>query len=100
MTQIPVKDFTQCPNCQSTKRVAGEVLLRQIEAGKMPKTSIAYLFTHQSVIAAGTWLSAPMIISYYDVCEDCGTVYCIHVEERVAVAGAKPPAAGQFGGKN
>jgi len=84
-------DFTKCPNCASKKKLANEVLLKQIEKGNMPKNSRAFLYTHQSIIAGqpGTWLSAPVVISFYDVCVDCGTVYCIHAEIQTAVQGGK-----------
>jgi len=88
-----ILNFTKCPNCGSERRIAYEVLLEQIEKGKMKKESNAFLFTHQSIIAGpvGTWLSAPVVISFYDVCADCGTVYCIHVEVKTAVQGGKTP---------
>lgn len=44
-------DFTKCPVCGSTRRIANEVLKEQIEKGKMPQSSHAFLFSHQSVIA-------------------------------------------------
>jgi len=88
-------NFTTCPICGSERLQANEVLQKEIEKGRMPKNSKAFLFTHQSIIAAGqNWLSAPMVMSFYDVCMDCGTVVCIHAEVRTAVAGGKMPQAG------
>ena len=92
-------DFTKCPNCGGERFQANEVLRRQIEKGAMPKNSKAFLFQHQSIIAQGqNWLLAPIVLSLYDVCMDCGTVVCIHSEVRTAVAGGKnmPKAGGQF----
>jgi len=86
-----VLDFTTCPNCGSERRIAGEVLKKQIEKKLMPENSNAFLYTHQSIIAGrvGTWLSAPVVISFYDMCMDCGTVWCIHAEVQTVVQGAK-----------
>ena len=68
----------------------------QGKKGKMPPNSKAFIYQHQSMIAkpAG-WLSAPIILTFFDVCSDCGTVYCVHAEERVVVPGSKLPPSGQ-----
>ena len=89
-------DFTQCPNCGGEKSLANQVMQEEVAKGKIPKTTKAFLFQHQSIISnpTGQWLSAPMILSFYDVCVDCGTVYCIHAEVRTAVLGDKIPKSG------
>lgn len=86
-------DFKECPVCGSTRRIAGEVLEMQKEKGNIGLESNAYLFPHQSVIADAkrTFLSAPMILTFYDACADCGTVYCIHADVKVVVPGGKLP---------
>jgi len=96
--------FIQCPTCGGTRRLAGEVLKLEQEKGKIPKESNVFLFAHQSVIESViarslNWLSAPIIFSYFDVCVECGTVYCIHAEIQKAVQGGKnmPKAWTQFG---
>lgn len=85
----PVK-FDKCPNCGVKERIANEILKKQIAVGNMPKTSQAYIYTHQSIIAGqvGTWISAPVIISYFDICTGCGTVYCIYYEVQTAIQGS------------
>ncbi len=93
--------FTQCPVCGSIRRVANEILNSEKEKGKVGLEISAFLFQHQSLIADArkTILSAPMITSMYDVCVDCGTVYCIHVQVGTAVPGAapgKPPSGSGF----
>lgn len=93
-----ILNFTECPNCRSTERLAGKVLQKEIEVGKMNRNSNAYLYKHESVIAKDmNWLSAPMIISFYDMCTECGTVYCIHAEVRLAIQGTKMPNQGMPG---
>lgn len=88
--QFPL-NFLECPNCGGTKRVAMEVLEKEREQGKLSEARNAFLFQHQSLIAppTGRFLSAVAILSYFDACMDCGTVYCIHAETKVAVQGMK-----------
>lgn len=80
--QFPMT-FTQCPNCSSTRRLAMEILQQEKDKGKIrDDVTDAFLSRDQSVIADNTrtWLSAPAIITYYDVCVDCGATYCIRAE--------------------
>ena len=86
--QFPIH-MEQCPNCGSLRRVAMEVLNKEHEAGKAMVATTAFLFQHQSLIAppGGQFLSATVIVTWYDVCYDCGTVYCIHADTKVAVKG-------------
>jgi len=89
-----ILNFTVCPNCGSERFQANEVLKQQIEKGAMPKGSNAFLFNHQSVIAKPNFISAPVVLSFYDMCMDCGTVFCVHSEVHTAVVGGKTPQAG------
>lgn len=94
-----IHDFTKCPVCAGTHTLANDILQKEIEKGRMPKSSKAFLYQHQSIMAKPTgWLSAPIIITFYDACSDCGTTYCVHAEERVVIAGGKmlPASGGQF----
>ena len=90
---FPTLDFKECPNCGLTRRIAYEVAKKLIEEGKLPKGTNAYLYEHKSILAKNmNWLSATMILSFYDGCMDCGTVYCIHAEVRIVVQGMEPAA--------
>jgi hypothetical protein len=93
-----VHNFTTCPNCGGVHTLANDVLQTQIEKGAMPKESKAFIFQHQSVIARATgWLSAPLVITFFDVCSDCGTTYCVHAEEKVIINnGNVPKSNGKF----
>ena len=90
--KYPALDNLKCPVCGSARRLAAEVLQHQIDDGKLPKESIAFITQCQSVVAGpvGTWLSAPCIISFFDVCVECGTFYCTHAEVQTVVQGGKP----------
>ncbi len=84
--QIPfTKAFKECPSCGSTNRVANEVIQKQKDEDKVRKDVRAWLFSHQSMIADITkpHIQVPVVISLYDVCMDCGTVYCIEVGVRM-----------------
>ena len=93
-SDYPILHFDECPVCESDRRLANEILAQEVEAGKVPISTKAFLYTHQSVIAAGTWLTAPMIITFYDMCMDCGTVYVVHSEVHKVMQGGKPPKSG------
>ncbi len=85
-------NIDKCPNCGSTRRIANEVLEIEKEKGKIGPKVVSFLFQHQSLITdpAKTVLSAPIIMSFFDVCVDCGTVYCIHAEVKTAMPGQTP----------
>jgi len=100
--QFPLT-FDQCPNCSSTRRIANEVIQEQKDAGKAGENTQAWLFSHQSMIAdmSRTHLQVPVVMTYYDVCMDCGTTYCIRVEKAMGVPGMKGmPKQGPGFGKN
>jgi len=71
--------------------MAKEVLESEHAKGKAKLALNAFLFQHQSLIANPDmkFLSAPVIMSFFDACTDCGTMYCIHAEVQTAVPGMK-----------
>lgn len=94
--------FDQCPNCGSKRRVANEVIQEQKDLGRAGENTKAWLFQHQSMIAdmSRTHLQMPVVMSYYDVCVDCGTTYCIRVEKGMVTPKTKMPPAGTGFGRN
>ena len=102
MLEEPIKfplDFPKCPVCGSERRVALEALKSEHEQGRCKGANNAFLFQHQSLIAPNMqFLSALMVISFFDACVDCGTTFCVHVETKTAVQGMAPkqPAGGTF----
>ena len=79
--QFPL-DFDVCPNCGSTKRVANELVQVEKEHNLAPLGMKAWLWDHQTIIAdkKSPPVSAPVVAACFDVCVDCGTLYCVHVE--------------------
>ena len=88
--------FDKCPACGSTRRIAGMEIQSQIDKGRANPNTQAWLFNHQSMIAdmSRTHLQVPIILSFYDVCVDCGTVYCIRVEKGMATPKVNMPQQG------
>ena len=101
-------EFTACPVCGSTRKLAEELVKQEQEKGKIGADANPFLFQQQTLIMdpRKVILSFPVLISFYDVClgtddKPCGTVYCVHTE---LVQGApqmkQPPPSGnmrQFG---
>lgn len=84
--------FNKCPSCGGKRRVSDEVLKGEIAKGKAGEDIHSFLFQYQSAIndPRRTVLSVPVIISFFDVCVDCGTVYCINAQVASGVLGEKP----------
>jgi len=85
-------DFDSCPNCGSTRRLAEEVMRKEKDKGKVGEDTKPFAFSGQSLMAdpRKTFLSAPILLTFYDVCADCGTVYCVHAELGTATPQMKP----------
>lgn len=86
-------EFKKCPNCGSTQRVAKILLDQEKERGKAGTLADAGAFMQQALLADPTrpFLSAPVLISLFDICAECGTAYCIRAEVRQATPQMKPP---------
>lgn len=93
-------DYPKCPVCGSERRVAMEALKSEHEEGRCHGAKNAFLFQHQSLIANPNmqFLSALMVLTFFDACADCGTVYCIHAETKTAVQGMSQKPTGQPAG--
>jgi len=83
-------EFNECPNCGSTRRVAGIIAEQEREKGKIGKDAQMALHQFTSIIADPRMvtLQAPAIIAYVDICADCGTLYCIHAQLGTAAPGS------------
>ena len=81
------KDFRECPVCGGKHRIAEDELNHLKGIGSAGKNLQAFLFTHTGMIMDQTKfvLTAPLISTFYDVCSDCGTAYCVHVDVVQAV---------------
>ena len=98
-------NFSQCPNCGSTRRVTDEVLQAEQSEGKLQEVKSTHLFQQVGVVAppSGRFLTAKAIVWMMDACADCGTIYIIHAEVQTVMQGTTPlqqqrPPDGLFGG--
>ena len=85
-------EFKECPNCGSTRRVAGTIAEQEKQKGKLAKEvqaciqQLTCIITDPRMIA----LQAPVIIAFMDICADCGTYYCIRAQLGTATPGPAP----------
>lgn len=78
------KSFTKCPACQSEKRIGENLIQEQKQKRKLHKDSFpdglvwqVPLFdeTRPPTILA-TNFTVKIALIYWDVCADCGMIYC------------------------
>ncbi len=84
--------FTQCPNCGGERRIANEVIQEQKDKGLADEHTQVWLFSHQSMLAdtGRPHIQIPIVLSLYDACMDCGTVYCIRAEKAMGTHQTNP----------
>lgn len=96
--QLFPKTFDSCPNCNSKRRMA-DMIVQELIAKGANKALKAWVVMNQSKIAdpTRTTLTDPVLITIFDVCYDCGTLYCIEAGVKVVVKGmGQGPMPGQF----
>lgn len=78
-------DFTNCPNCGSERRIAESVTNEEIAKGSLKLGQKTPFIVSRAVIFDPTvklfGKKALVLLGIFDVCADCGTVYCIHAEK-------------------
>ena len=96
------KIFEACPVCKNKVRIVESERNAQVEAGVMnPKATIPALFTQsfmfdpndKSIILARR--QVPMLLASYDICSECGTLYCTRVEKKMIMMEPGIKAKGQ-----
>ena len=91
MIEYPVK-FKSCPSCGSESRIVETEAEEEISKGNLKVgTKIPILVSRTALFnPADTSIIArktiPMLIGYYDVCSECGTLYCIEIQKGTAIA--------------
>ena len=74
-------EFKRCPKCKS-KRTAAQLGCAGepgIQEGQFVSIDQKVTFTKPPQLAIGPFV--PAIISYFDICADCGYYYCTRVEK-------------------
>ena len=89
--KFPLK-FDSCPNCGSTKRIAGSVAEQEKEKGRIGKDAQGFIQKLSAIITDPriAALQAPIVIAFMDICSDCGTYYCVLAQLGTATPG--PPS--------
>jgi len=96
MTDYPVR-FDKCPNCGSNQRIVEEKVSSEIAKGNLPPgtripalVSQAPIYNPQMVTKLIASRPVNILVGFYDVCADCGTLYCIEMLEQSALMSVKP----------
>mgnify|MGYP001614672085 CR=1 FL=1 len=86
-------DFSSCPNCGSTEKLADLLMKEQIKQGKVRPEVKGALIIYQLPITDPTKqsFSFPVLTAVVDVCVKCGTLYCIHAEYQTTYKGISTP---------
>ncbi len=89
------KRFEHCPCCGSKERIIENEVKSEIEAGHLRKDAkIPVLATQAQVIDLQdkniliTRRQFPLLIGLYDVCSNCGTLYCVEMVKHIGIAEA------------
>ena len=95
MSIIPVGTsvkFDKCPNCGSTERLIENEVNEEIKKGRMSKKSKAYsqrtstlIFNTDDQKLLVISKRAPAIFGLFDVCAECGVLYCVEMHKEEAV---------------
>lgn len=97
------KRFDVCPNCGSMVRIVESEAKAEEEKGNITAGLPAACMVTNSVIFDPTKVSIiapkefPMITARFDICADCGTLYCVYVDK---VKGMAEPHTGRSGSMN
>ena len=85
--------WSKCPNCGSTRRIAGEIIEQERKKGRIGEGVTAVSFVAPPIMIADPRkiiLASPMLMTFYDVCADCGTLYCVRAEMKTVTPKIKP----------
>jgi hypothetical protein len=80
------KKFPVCPHCGSEARVIESEAKEEVAKGNLKMiTRAVCMTTETAVFDPRSSLIAPrefpLIRAFYDICADCGTLYCIEVQK-------------------
>lgn len=86
------KVFDSCPNCGSTESFAAIETQEEIEKGNLAKDSKTPIMFSQTRIFNPKdnrvllfRKQFPLLLGFYDVCIQCGTIYCKEMHKTVGV---------------
>ena len=87
--------FSKCPNCGSERCIVEIETNNEIEKGNLaPGVRIPILVTESHLIDKSKPLKEAKkftaLVGYYDVCADCGTLYCKRINKVEGTATPQP----------
>ena len=99
----PFYEFTKCPSCGSERRILEEECQAQIKAGKLPEGTVIPAHMSQSVLFNPTPVQniilarhvVPVMVSQFDICAECGTLYLTRMDRRNALMEAQQASQSQ-----
>jgi len=99
-TQYPII-FDKCPTCGSTECVVETEVADEIERGNLPSDmKIPALITESHLIDTRVPLKETKkfnaLVSYYDICANCGNLYCKQIRRVTGTATPRPKPGPQI----
>ena len=98
-------EFDKCPNCGSTRRIIEIETNKEIEKGELGRDSkIPVLSTTSRIFNSNQMQKLfvlskeiPVLFGYYDVCAQCGTLYCVAMQKGKGIVEPRqqPPSSEQ-----
>ena len=92
-----ILNITNCPNCNSEHRLAGDLAQKEKDEGRMQPGVDNSIMIINKVVADDKWMktmpfgsSVPSFTALLDICTDCGTVYAYKVITGRSVKAAPP----------
>jgi len=80
--------FFKCPTCGSEKRIIGDVVKEEIAKGNLKEGSAAACMVSNTTVFDPAHIAiiaprkVPVIQLFFDVCADCGNLYCIQMSRQ------------------
>lgn len=104
--QFPI-EFDKCPVCGSTRRLVALVTDEEIEKGNIKKetkgkipflSGRAAIFDPTALKLISIPSHCPVLVGYFDICLECGTLYCTKIEKHIGhVQVERKPGIPPFG---
>ena len=88
------REYKKCPACGSTETVAKRAKREEVNAGKwLPDTPVRMFPVVTSMIdpkLASKILSCTVLLSDFDICWECGLLYCVKVSKIQGIVQHQP----------
>jgi hypothetical protein len=85
------KKFPVCPHCGSMVRVIESEAMQELAKGNLKVVTRASCLTTETAIFDPTSpiiaaRDVPVVRAFYDICADCGSLYCVEIDKASARA--------------